>query len=132
MDVHTSAQRSFNMSRIRSNNTKPELLLRKKLWQNRIRGYRLDRKLPGRPDLYFPKNKLAVFVDGCFWHKCKQCYIEPKSNKLFWVKKININIRRDKEVNKQLQQLGVNVLRLWEHELQNDINSCLLKIKILL
>src|ERR1700741_2088208 len=73
MDVHDKATRSFNMSRIRSRDTKPELRLRQMLWARGLRGYRLHKKLPGKPDIVYSRAKVAIFIDGCFWHGCPKC-----------------------------------------------------------
>ena len=116
-DVHTPEQRSFNMSRIQGRNTKPELALRKALWSAGAR-YRLRSKLPGRPDLVFPGRKVAVFVDGCFWHKCPKHFQWPATNRAKWKRKISRNVERDQEVNKQLSELGWTVIRIWEHEIR--------------
>src|SRR5450759_5051369 len=86
-DVHTAAQRSYNMSRIRGSDTGPELLLRKAMWRLGLR-YRLKAGLPGRPDMVFPKYDTVVFVDGCFWHGCPKHMPWPKSNAAFWRAKI--------------------------------------------
>ncbi|GAG33124.1 unnamed protein product, partial [marine sediment metagenome] len=102
-DVHTPEQRKYNMSQIRGKNTKPEVKLRKYLFSKGIRGYRLYYKLLGKPDLVFTKQKIVVFVDGCFWHKCPKCFIQPENNKEFWKKKIKGNVERDKKVNKLLK-----------------------------
>lgn len=117
-DVLTKEQRSYNMSQIRGKNTKPELLLRKLLFNRGIRGYRIHYKLVGKPDIVFPSKKVVVFVDGCFWHKCPKCFIEPETRKEFWMSKINGNVKRDKEVNKILKKDGWRVLRFWEHEVK--------------
>ena len=111
-DVHTKEQRSYNMSQIKSKGTKPEYKLKRKIYSEGLRGYRLNYKLTGKPDIVFTRSKLAIFVDGCFWHKCSKCYIEPKSNKAFWLNKIDNNIKRDKQVNKILKREGWSVLRL--------------------
>lgn len=124
MDVHSKKQRSFNMSRIKSSNTKTEISFRKYLWSQGIRGYRLHSRITGKPDLYFPKKKLAVFIDGCFWHKCKKCFVKPKTNVKFWTEKINSNIKRDLKVNKKLKSENIKILRLWEHEVDNDPGNC--------
>lgn len=127
-DVLTKTQRSYNMSRIKWKNTKPELILRQLLSAKGIRGYRISYGLTGRPDIVFTKYRLAVFVDGCFWHKCPICYKEPDHNKEFWVKKITGNIKRDKNVNKQLRHAGWTVLRVWEHLLKKSPNVVYEKI----
>ena len=108
------------MSMIRGRDTKPEVILRKLLSLNGIRGYRISSKLPGKPDLVFSKYKIAIFIDGCFWHKCPDCYNEPINNKKFWKAKINGNVGRDKMVNKLLKKEGWLVLRFWEHLLSNN------------
>lgn len=120
VDVHTNKQRSYNMSMIKGRNTKPELMLRKLLSSNGIKGYRLNYKLAGKPDIVFRKYDLAIFIDGCFWHKCPICYVQPDNNKKFWMKKINGNVKRDKEVTKLLRKDGWKVLRFWEHFLKKD------------
>jgi len=128
MDVLTPAQRSFNMSRILSKNTSPEIILRKLLTAEGIRGYRLHYKILGKPDIVFPKKKITIFIDGCFWHKCKKDFIAPKTNKKFWFPKIKNNIARDKQVNRALKKTGWTVLRIWEHELKEISQKFLTKI----
>ena len=122
-DVHTKKQRSYNMSRIRSRGTGPEPRFRKYIWKKGIRGYRIKNKINGNPDLYFPISKAAVFIDGCFWHKCPECFIEPSSNRRFWKRKIGHNIKRDIEVNGNLSRKGVKVFRFWEHEVLNNLSD---------
>ena len=123
VDVLTKKQRSYNMSQIKSKNTKPELKIRHFLYSKNIRGYRVNSKLPGRPDVVFTKYKLVIFIDGCFWHKCPKCYREPQTNKEYWVNKIEKNVERDKKVNKILKSDGWKVLRFYEHQIKN-INGC--------
>lgn len=128
MDVHTTAQRSFNMSHIKGTNTKIEIRFRKYIWQLGIRGYRVNAKVGGKPDLYFPRNKIAVFIDGCFWHRCSQCFREPQSNKDFWSDKIYKNTQRDFQVNQLLQEKNIKVIRIWEHEVKKDIKECVKRL----
>lgn len=127
-DVLTRKQRSYCMSQIRSKNTKPEIALRKLLWNMGYR-YRINYKLKGNPDIVFPSKRVAVFVDGCFWHKCPEHFVNPKSNSKFWINKINSNVERDKKVNQELQSMGWKVLRYWEHEIkcseENLVNKLL-------
>lgn len=118
VDVLTKKQRSYNMSMIRGKNTKPEVVLRKLLSLNGIKGYRINHKLTGKPDIVFGKYKIAIFIDGCFWHKCPKCFIQPKNNKKFWKQKINGNRERDKKVTKLLKKEGWLVIRIWEHLLR--------------
>jgi len=119
-DVLTREQRSYNMSMIRAKNTKPEIILRKLIFASGLRGYRLHYELMGKPDIVFPKRKIAVFIDGCFWHKCPKCFIKPATNRKFWKEKIESNVKRDKAVNAGLRKKGWKVLRIWEHELRNE------------
>ena len=113
------------MSKIRSKNTSPEILLRKALWS---RGYRYRIHFgKEKIDIAFPKKKLAIFVDGCFWHCCPIHSHMPKTNREYWIPKLNKNVNRDKKKNEQLTMEGWKVLRFWEHELHN-INLVLDKI----
>ena len=115
------------MSRIRGKDTKPELIFRKALWSAGLR-YRLKSKLPGRPDLVFPGRKVAVFVDGCFWHQCPEHFQWPKNRPNFWKKKITRTVERDKEVTDQLKKMGWKVLRVWEHELGNNLGEAVKRV----
>ena len=108
VDVLTKEQRSYNMSRIRAKDTKPELKLRKLLFENGIRGYRIHYNLPGKPDVVFVKKRIVVFVDGCYWHKCPVCFVEPETRKEFWMKKIEGNVNRDKEINNKMNEKITN------------------------
>lgn len=119
-DVLTKKQRSFNMSMIKGKNTQPEIILRKIISAAGLRGYRLHYKLTGKPDIVFPGRKIAVFIDGCFWHKCPECFVKPGTNKKFWNEKIDSNVKRDKVVNAELKSKGWKVLRIWEHELRKE------------
>ncbi len=127
MDVLTKEQRSYNMSQIRGKNTKPEIRLRKLLWALGLR-YRLYYRLPGKPDIVFVKKKIAVFVDGCFWHGCEAHGTKPKTNKKFWNKKIQSNIDRDRKNIKRLEEMGWKVLRFWEHDIKKSAENVAAKI----
>ena len=131
-DVLTPEQRSYNMSQIRAQDTGPEVKLRKLLWSEGIRGYRIHYKLPGKPDIVFTKKKIAIFIDGCFWHKCPVCFQEPETRKEFWLKKIQSNIDRDKKVDEQLKNAGWTVIRIWEHEIRKEPENAVKKIIALL
>lgn len=111
--------RSEAMARVRSKNTAAELTLRRALWEKGLR-YRVHAKLPGTPDLVFPGPRVAVFVDGCFWHGCKLHYTAPRANREFWAAKLARNISRDARVDLELAGLGWTVLRIWEHEVERD------------
>ena len=128
MDVHSPEQRSYNMSRIKGKNTKPELLVRKWLWAHGYR-YRLHRKdLPGKPDIVFPGRKKVVFVHGCFWHKHNCRYFKwPETNSEFWKTKIESNVKRDKENYRKLNNEGWEYLVVWERETKSRQSSSLAK-----
>ena len=118
------------MSLIRSKNNKStegQLLMLLKL--NRLTGWRRHLALPGKPDFAFPKQKVAVFVDGCFWHGCPKCYARPKTNRKFWDKKREDNMARDKRVSRQLRQRGWRVIRIWQHSLKKSPDACLNRIR---
>lgn len=119
-DVLTPEQRRKNMSHIHGKNTKPELKLRKLLWAEGIRGYRVHYNLPGKPDIVFTRKKIAVFVDGCFWHKCPVCFKPPATNEIFWNEKLQKNVERDRKVTSELESRGWTVLRFWEHEIRDS------------
>jgi len=111
------------MSHIKRKDTKAELSFRKAIWNKGIKGYRIDVNLPGRPDIFFPRYKIAVFIDGCFWHKCPKCYSEPKSNKDYWLSKIDRNVERDKENEIKLNQNDIDVIRFWEHDVKQNLDN---------
>ncbi len=129
MDRITKKQRSQLMSRIRGKNTSPEWLLRRALWAEGLRGYRVHSALKGKPDLYFGRAKLAVFVDGCFWHQCPLCYRPPKTNKKYWLPKIRRNVERDLETDLELGRQGIAVLRFWEHEVKKGLEKCVKEVE---
>jgi DNA mismatch endonuclease (patch repair protein) len=119
-DVFSKRKRSEVMSRIRGKgNATTELALLGLLRANRITGWRRHLPLPGRPDFAFPILRVAVFVDGCFWHGCPRCSKVPVSNRGFWLRKLEANAERDRRVRRQLVGMGWRVLRVWEHELAN-------------
>ncbi|WP_345270558.1 very short patch repair endonuclease [Nibrella viscosa] len=124
-DVHTSEQRSYNMSRIRSKDTNPEIVVRKFLFSMGFR-YRLhDSKLPGKPDIILPKYKTAIFVHGCFWHNhegCKRANL-PKSNLDYWIPKIERNKKRDVENQAKLAALGWHIIVIYECQLKAKVLS---------
>ena len=106
------------MSRVHSRGNKDtELALAKLLRRHGITGWRRNRPVFGKPDFVFPKLKLAIFVDGCFWHVCPKHATKPANNKEFWWRKLSLNKKRDQVVNRVLRRTGWRVLRIWEHEL---------------
>ncbi len=116
MDVHSKETRSYNMSRIKGKNTKPEELVRKYLFSQGFRYRKNDKRLPGTPDIVLPKYKTVVFVNGCFWHGHEGCkyFVWPQNNADFWKAKINANIQRDQRKKEELERLGWRVLVIWE------------------
>ena len=120
-DILTKEERSVRMSHIHSDSTKPELRLRHALWNLSFR-YRInDHRLPGSPDIVFPKYRTVVFVHGCFWHghlNCKTSHI-PKTNTDFWTAKVARHQARDQEVWRKLEAKGWSVIIVWECELKN-------------
>lgn len=127
MDVFSKEKRSEVMSRIRAKDTEIELMLRRQLWNWGLR-YRIHYNLEGKPDIVFSSRKIAVFIDGCFWHKCPICYRTPKSNQRYWNPKIKKNVLRDKANTSSLKKKGWRVLRFWEHEIEENPEKCALKI----
>lgn len=119
------------MSANKAKNTKPELILRKALWENDLKGYRLHHKsIPGKPDVSYISKTVAIFVNGCFWHRCPHCnYPLPKNNQEFWANKFNKNKMRDNKKNEELKNLGWRVIVVWECEIQNNINKVIKRIK---
>jgi len=106
------------MSLIRSRGNKAtELRLIENFREHGITGWRRNQKLVGKPDFTFRRERVVVFVDGCFWHGCPKCYQRPKSNRKFWDEKIAANRKRDRLVNRELRKLGWHVVRLWQHQL---------------
>ena len=113
------------MSRIKAKNTKPEIQLRKALRRGGIKHFQLhSQKLPGRPDISFPKKKLAIFVNGCYWHRCPFCKLNlPKTHLKFWRDKFRKNKARDKKKIRELNKLGWKVLVIWECQIKKDIDK---------
>lgn len=116
------------MSRNRGRDTKPEVLVRKACWAIGMR-YTLNAKLPGRPDFVFPGAKVAVFVDGCFWHGCLIHYQAPATRSRFWQSKLACNREHDKLVTRQLRDAGWTVLRIWEHTVRKALPSAVEEIR---
>lgn len=127
LGFYTTKKRSKIMSKIRGINTKPEMLFRKALWTKGIR-YRVNnKKLPGKPDVSIQKYKLAIFIDGEFWHghNWNERKETIQSNRDFWIPKIERNMQRDNEVNLQLADMGYTVFRFWERDIKNELDKCI-------
>jgi DNA mismatch endonuclease (patch repair protein) len=128
---YATEKSSMLMSKIRSANTKAEVKLRRALWDAGFR-YRLHHKdIVGKPDVVFVKRRIAIFVDGDFWHGYNWEEKKKKilSNKAYWIPKIESNIERDKQVNHLLMGKGWKVIRFWEHEIQKNIDECVIRVK---
>ncbi|HYW16817.1 MAG TPA: DNA mismatch endonuclease Vsr [Allosphingosinicella sp.] len=122
-DVHTPAQRSFNMSRIRGYDTKPELLLRSLLHRAGLRFRKNVASLPGKPDIVFPKHRAVVMIHGCYWHRhsgCRLCTM-PKTNSAFWESKFAATVIRDAQAETALKADGWQVFTVWECELKGEL-----------
>lgn len=130
--IPPSPQRSYNMSRIRSKDTKPELLLRKALWAQGIRYRTHSRDLPGKPDIVIKKYKLAIFVDGEFWHGHQWDKTSGRihSNRDFWIPKIERNMQRDRENNAALIARGYTVFRFWGKDVRKNLQKCVNQIRL--
>lgn len=126
-DKLTADQRSALMARVRTKDTAPEVALRKALWASGVRGWRLHSKIPGRPDLSWGSRRLAVFVDGAFWHGHPD-YYKGQSGK-FWDEKIARNRSRDEKVNDDLRAAGWTVLRIWDFEIERDLPGCIRRVR---
>lgn len=134
-DVHDKLTRSYNMSRIRSRDTKPEMIVRKYLHSEGFR-YRLyNPELPGKPDIVLKNYKSVIFINGCFWHGHDNCryYKLPKTRTQWWKKKIDSNKERDEKNYHKLRKMNWNIIIIWECELKNKlINDTLEKLKKIL
>jgi DNA mismatch endonuclease (patch repair protein) len=130
----TTAKRSQNMRAIMSrSNATTELRLRAYLIRNRIVGWRVGPNgISGSPDFFFQRERIAVFVDGCFWHGCPRCGHTPKTNRLYWSKKLARNWERDAQITKKLRSNGIHVLRIWECQLRDKPSSCLKRLATML
>ena len=128
-DKHSKEVRSYNMSRIRGKDTKPEEIVRKYLFSHGFRYRKNDPRLPGKPDIVLMKYHTVVFVNGCFWHhhNCKY-FVWPKNNADFWKEKINRNVERDRENSRLLKKAGFRIITVWECDLKHDREAVLQKL----
>jgi DNA mismatch endonuclease (patch repair protein) len=126
----TNLQVSKSMKGNKAKNTQPELLLKKVLRANNVKGYHLHyNKLPGTPDICFPAVKLAIFVNGCFWHRCPYCRLKtPKSHRGFWNVKFIRNKQRDLTKRRQLKCLGWKSMIVWECQIKKSLNKTIKRI----
>jgi DNA mismatch endonuclease (patch repair protein) len=128
-DIAAAHSRLMQRVRGRGNRT-TEARLRAALVCSGLRGWKLNSSTVfGKPDVFFPLRSVAIFVDGCFWHGCPQCGHVPNKNRDYWRAKFRKNRARDRKVTAQLTEAGVKVVRFWEHDLQDDLSSCLVRVK---
>jgi DNA mismatch endonuclease, patch repair protein len=132
-DVYTKLKRSEVMAAVRSrSNRSTEVALARALRRGGVSGWRRHIPLPGTPDFVFAKSRLAVFVDGCFWHGCPRHYRPPSQNRAYWKQKLNRNRSRDLVVIQALTERGWSVIRFWEHEIRESPQSCAQRIRAFL
>ncbi|MBQ4303897.1 MAG: DNA mismatch endonuclease Vsr [Lachnospiraceae bacterium] len=124
-DVHDKKTRSYNMSRIKSKDTKPEELVRKYLFSKGLRYRKNDNRYPGHPDIVLPRYKTVVFVHGCFWHRHDGCRYSttPSSNVDYWTDKFRKNKERDQKEQQQLKELGWRTIIIWECQLKKPVRE---------
>ncbi len=124
-DVHSKETRSYNMSRIRGEDTKPEMFVRTYLFSRGLRFRKNDARFSGKPDLVLPKYRTVIFINGCFWHRHVGCryFVLPSSNSAFWDKKLESNRLRDERNISQLRANGWNVIVVWECELKKAVRE---------
>ena len=129
-DVLTKEQRHYNMSRIKSSKTGPELKL--KLALESLNFEYQPTGIYGKPDFANKSDWIALFIDGCYWHKCPHDFVIPKTRTEFWLQKIDGNVKRDKIVNKKLESEGWKVIRIWEHDVRKNPNRVISRVKRML
>ena len=129
-DTVDMATRSRYMAAVKSAaNFSTEIKMARLLHENGLSGWRRYAPLPGTPDFYWPKKKIALFVDGCFWHGCPHCYQTPKSNVNYWTEKVANNKKRDRRVNSALRTKGWTVIHIWECQLNKKPNYCVRRVR---
>lgn len=116
------------MSHVRNKDSKIEINFRKAIWKDGFRYSKNSTKYFGKPDMVLRKYKTVVFVDSCFWHGCKKHCRMPSSNKKYWIEKIERNKKRDKKIREYYKKQGWNILRVWEHEIEKDLDKAVYKI----
>ena len=126
-DNLTKEQRSKCMSKIRSKWTIQEKKIHNFLKGNKIK-HKMHPALTGKPDILLTSTNTAVFLQGCFWHKCPKCYKNPKTNKKYWLPKIENNVKRDRKNAKILKVEGFNVVKIWKHSIKKDFDKTLKKL----
>lgn len=120
--------RSQQMARIKSRNTSPEMVLRSALFRAKLR-FRIGIRTPaGVPDIVFPSKRVAVYIDGCFWHGCPEHYLRPRTRESYWAQKLRLNVERDRRQTAVLEEQGWRVCRVWEHEVFERIDAVVQEI----
>jgi DNA mismatch endonuclease, patch repair protein len=133
-DKRSPIPKNENISKVMSSNrakdTQPEMILRRKLYNYGVRGYRLHyESVPGKPDIVFISKKIAIFVNGCFWHRCPYCKLTiPKTNQKFWIEKFNKNRARDRQKIRELKKLGWKTIVVWECQILKNVSVQVVKI----
>lgn len=127
VDRLSKEKRSWNMSRIRGKDTAPEVKVRSFLFRSGFRFRKNVQNLPGKPDIVLPKYKTVIFINGCFWHRHKNCKLAttPKTRTDFWLAKFEKNVLNDRKKTQILESSGWNVLTVWECELKKDFFLCM-------
>lgn len=120
-DTVSKKKRSEIMSAVKSKDSKIEVDFRKAIWKAGFRYRKNPTKYFGKPDMVLPKHKTAIFIDSCFWHGCKKHCRIPSARKIYWTQKISRNVARDKEVMKHYKKQGWEIIRIWEHQIKNDL-----------
>jgi DNA mismatch endonuclease, patch repair protein len=129
VDTRTPEQRKLIMSAVRAKDTTPELVLRRRLYASGVRGWRCHyRRAPGTPDLAWPRLRLAVFVDGAFWHGHPSRHVPGRSG-AYWDEKIRANVARDRRVDEELRAGGWSVVRLWDFEISRDLDTAVRRVR---
>ena len=127
-DIYTKEKRSEIMSRIKSKDSKIETEFRRAIWKAGFRYRKNVKSYFGKPDLVLKKYKIVIFIDSCFWHGCKKHCRLPATNKKYWIDKIKRNKERDKEVNRYYKKIGWNIIRIWEHDINKNLDKTIIKI----
>ena len=127
-DIFSKKKRSEIMSKIRSKDSKIEIEFRNALWKEGFRYRKNVNGYFGKPDLVLKKYKTVIFIDSCFWHGCKKHCKMPETNKKFWENKIERNKQRDKEIKKYYKKIGWKIFRVWEHDINKNLDKIIIKI----
>lgn len=128
MDKFTKSKRSEIMAKVRSRDSRIEVLFRKEIWKRGFRYSKNSGSRFGKPDLVLPKYKAVIFIDSCFWHGCPRHGTFPTTRPKFWAKKLKRNKLRDKEVNKHYRKKRWKIIRVWEHEINGNLDKVMKKV----